>query len=83
MQVYLCTKHDSKLSGSTMLSGLKRTAGDAGVGVVLKMNEGRMYVKSMQKGGPAYDSSVVKVRPSLAQPCFNVTHLVVWTFQPG
>ena len=42
--------------------GRKKAAGNAGVGIILKVgSDGGLYVKSMQNNGPASNSRVVQV----------------------
>jgi hypothetical protein len=42
--------------------GRKKAAGNAGVGIILKVgSDGGLYVKSMQQNGPASNSRVVQV----------------------
>jgi hypothetical protein len=58
-----------------MFSGFKRPGTNAGVGIVLKVgNDDELYVKSMQRAGPAFCSGVVKVSSA---PLFTLQTLSI------
>lgn len=60
--------HTETSARKRKMFGSRRSTGVAGVGIVLKVGaDGGLYVKSMQKKGPAWGSNVVQVRSSSAR----------------